>query len=354
MRRKHNYEENARELEMLSAYYPVDREKKLVTVDVSVDSGEDLLGEPAAPGFRGPLKAELFEKCRETISKFPAPYRLNVRISVGQWGALSERDILRAVRDYVEISENTKRLQGRRILFLSAIFVIVGFQILSCMFCAQNLGWFGESSSADLWVEAVDTAGTVFLWEAITVVFLEASEQSAADPGIRKKIACLTFHNPDGTVLEVSNRQLFHHTDRSTQLKRILRDSLLVSSCGFVVTGFTGLIYMPQSEYWGAGALANWGIAILGVLAALQIFAGVGGFFMFWGRRNGFVTFAKVYAYCSLVIIALAMLVTLATGSFWEMLWMAVSFLLKLVFIFSLLLDAKISAAPEKEEQLEL
>ena len=219
-RRRADFEDYSQELEILSEYYPVDFQDKLVTVHFHADAAEELLGTPAAPGFPAQFKSEIFEECRNVVSEFPTPYRLNAEITVDDWGAYSPDALARSFRDSLEMMQNTKRMKSRRVLFLSAMFVIAGFLILGLMVCGQNLGWFGADFSASLWEEAVDIAGTVFLWEAVTVVFLEASEESVSDPGIRKRIAFLTFRNTDGTLLlPVRDDQLYQHTNQTARMK---------------------------------------------------------------------------------------------------------------------------------------
>lgn len=70
MRKKRikQHEENEQELDLLSAYYPVDRRKKLVTASIRADDIGELLEEPAAPGLRGRLKEDFFESCKKVIS----------------------------------------------------------------------------------------------------------------------------------------------------------------------------------------------------------------------------------------------------------------------------------------------
>lgn len=357
MRKKQraDFAENTQELEVLSEYYPIDQQRKLVTVNFHADNAEELLCRPAAPGFRAPFKAEVFEECRNIIAKFPAPYCLDAAFVVENWGNHTPRELAQSFRDSLEIIRNTKRMKNRRVLFLSAMFVIAGFLILGLMFCGKNLGWFGADFSTSLWVKAVDIAGTVFLWEAVTVVFLEASEQSVSAPGIRKRIAFLTFRGTDGRVLlRVSGNQLFQHVDRTSRMKRIVRNCLLVSSCGFVISGINGLMYLTQAYLPLEGVTLTVTRVALLALPVFQIVAGVGGFFLFWGRRNGFTAFAKGFAFCTLVMIV--MLMSASTHGILEMLLMAFSCCFKLLFIFSLFLDGKISSkqpAPAHQDKVE-
>lgn len=352
MKKKHkaDYIDNEQELEVLSKYYPVDRQSKLVTVTFHADNVEELLEHPSAPGFRPLFKNDFFENCQELIAKFPAPYRINAEIVLEDWEGHTPHELTQSFRDSLSIMQKTGQVKGRRALFMSALFVIAGFLILALMACGQEMGWFGEGFSAALWEEVVDIAGWVFLWEAVTVAFLETSEQSISDPRIRKRIAFLTFRNTDETLLlRVSDEQLFQIADWTFLMKRIVRDCLLISSCGFVLLGINVLIYIPQIENLATGGVAVFACVIIFVLSALQIAAGVGGFYRFWGRRNGFTTFSKVYAFCSLAIIAI--LVTNSMDSFSSIMSIVISFCCQLLFIFSLFVDGRIASRYAKQAQ---
>lgn len=351
--KKVRHEENEQELDLLSAYYPVDRKKKLVTASIQADSIRELLEEPAAPGLRGRLKADFFENCKEVISPFPEPYRLNAEITVKNWEGHTPREFARTVRDTIEMTQNSNRLQGRRVQFLSAIFVIAGFLVLALMLCGEQLGWFGKGLSSNLWERGIDTLGTVLIWEAAMLVFLNSSEQSAVDPEVQKRIGMLTFLGTNGEVLlRVSNEQLLRHTNWATRLKRIVRDCMLVSSSGFVITGINGMMFLFQDGELVSGTLRIAIGVIMGTISLIQIMAGVGGFYLFWGKKNKLTAFTKVFASCMLVIVLMMMVFTAATTSFSGMLWMALSCFLELLFIASLFLDEKISnmAPPQMDE----
>lgn len=344
-KQKKQQEENGRELDLLSAYYPVDRKKKLVKAGFHVDSLEELLSPPAAPGLRAPLKEDFFETCMASIAPFPEPYCLEAEVVVSDWGDHTPREFAQTVRDAMEMRQNTKRLQGRKVLFLSAIFVIVGFFILAVLLCGQDLGWFGTGFSAELWNRALDTVGTVLLWEAAFMVFLDTSERSVSEPKLYKRLAYLTFRRPDGSLLyRISNKQLFHHTNWFFWLKRIVRDCILISSCGFVVSGINGMMSLFQMPQIWDGTIQSWIGGAACLLFVCQILAGVGGFYLFWGRHNGLTAFSRGYAVVLLVIVALMMVVMVGTSGISQILWVALSFFLNLLFVFSLLLDEKISA----------
>lgn len=315
-----------------------------------MENAEDLLEHPAAPGFRSLFKNDFFEECQQIITRFPAPYRLNAEIILEDWENHNPQEPAKSFRDSLSIMQNTKRMNGRRALFLSAMFVIAGFLILALMVCGQNLGWFGSGFSASLWEEVVDIAGTVFLWEAVTVVFLETSEQSVSDPGIRKRIASLTFRNTDGTLLlRVCDDQLFQLTDWTARMQQLVRDCLLVSGCGLVLSGINALMFVLNPEFPMDGEVLTKVRMYLSFLSIFQVAAGVGGFYLFWGRRNVFTALAKVYVFCELVITVL--IIAISTPSFTETLSLALSGCSQLLFIFSLFVDGRIAVRHAEQAQ---
>lgn len=315
-----------------------------------MENAEDLLEHPAAPGFRSLFKNDFFEECQQVITRFPAPYCLNAEIILEDWENHNPQELAKSFRDSLGIMQNTKRMNGRRALFLSAMFVIAGFLILALMVCGQNLGWFGSGFSASLWEEVVDIAGTVFLWEAVTVVFLETSEQSVSDPGIRKRIASLTFRNTDGTLLlRVCDDQLFQLADRTARMKQVVRDCLLVSGCGFVLSAINALMFVLNPEFPMDGEVLTEVRMFLSFLSIFQVAAGVGGFYLFWDRRNVFTALAKVYVFCELVITVL--IIAISTPSFTETLSLALSGCSQLLFIFSLFVDGRIAVRHAEQAQ---
>lgn len=193
-------------------------------------------------------------------------------------------------------------------------------------------------------------AGTVFLWEAVTVVFLETSGQSVSDPSIRKRIAFLTFRDTDGTLLlRVCNDQLFQLTDWTARMQQLVRDCLLVSSCGLVLSGINALMFVLNLELPTGGNILTEVRVFLSFISVFQISAGVGGFYLFWGRRNVFTALAKIYVFCELVITVFV--IVFSTPSFSEKLSIALSGFSQLLFIFSLFVDGRIAAQHAKQAQ---
>lgn len=336
------YDINQQDIGVLERYYPIDKEHHLVSVRYHYETAEELMEAPAAEGFQAPLKTDLFDALQETIAKFPVPYRFHIELAIDDLQGHSPAELVHSFKDSVEMKQISKRLLTRRVLFLSALFVLIGFFILGVMALANEQGWFGSGFTAALFEEAVDIVGTVFLWEAATMLFLESSEQSVSDPGIRKRIAVLSIVNTDGTpLLSATYDQLFQRMNRNHTLNRLARTGLLLSSCGFFVTGFNSLLRQVQLSSIISSDMRVYLTVMQVVFSLCQMVSGVGGFYLFWGRRNLFTAFSKGYAYCMAVVIGLLLLVAASIYNFREILLFLSSFTITILYILSLFLNEK-------------
>ena len=343
--RPKKYDINQQDIRVLERYYPIDKENYLVSVRFHYETVEELVEAPAAAGFHAPLKPDLFDALQETIAKFPVPYRFHIELAIDDLQGHSPAELVHSFQDSVEMKQISKRLLTRRVLFLSALFVLIGFFILGVMALASEQGWFGSGFTAALFAEAVDIVGTVFLWEAATMLFLKSSEQSVSDPGIRRRIAALSIVTADGTpLLSVTHDQLFQRMNRTHKLNQLARTGLLLSSCGFFVTGFNSLLQQIQLVSTVSPDDQTY-LPVLQVVLLLfslcQMVSGVGGFYLFWGRRNLFTAFSKGYAYCMSVIIGLLLMVAFSIYSLRELLLFLSSFNITILYILSLFLNEK-------------
>ena len=151
--------------------------------------------------------------------------------------------------------------------------------------------------------------------------------------------------NVDGTpLLSVTHDQLFQRMDRTHKLNRLARTGLLLSSCGFFVTGFNSLLQQVQLVSTVSPDDQTY-LPVLQVVLLLfslcQMVSGVGGFYLFWGRRNLFTAFSKGYAYCMSVIIGLLLIVAASVYSLSKILLFLSSFTITILYILSLFLNEK-------------
>lgn len=130
---------------------------------------------------------------------------------------------------------------------------------------------------------------------------------------------------------------------------QLVRDCLLVSSCGLVLSGINALMFVLNLELPTGGNILTEVRVFLSFISVFQISAGVGGFYLFWGRRNVFTALAKIYVFYELVITVFV--IVFSTPSFSEMLSIALSGFSQLLFIFSLFVDGRIAAQHTKQAQ---
>ena len=348
MRKKHRskYEINPRNIELLKKYYPVDEEENTVTARFQYDAADDLIETRINPDRSPQIQPELLEKIQDMISRIPMPYRLKVELKVDDLQDQKPECIADSFRDEIELMRFSKRSNNRKMLFLSALLAIAGYFILGMMVVAESLGWFGSDFIASISEEVVDIAGWVFLWEAVTILFLESSERSVSDPGIRKRIASVSVLDSEGTVLTSrSHDGLFRTWGHMDNLQTIARHGLLLSGCGFIMFGLNGFFYLMHGESILNDAsipYVNYARILLIAISLCQIVAGIGGFYRFFGRQNVFTKFSKVYAAVMLFVTAIFLIVFCFSLEFKEILTTMISYSCTLVFIVSLFLDSGI------------
>ena len=346
-KKRAQYEVSARNIEVLKKYYPVDEAENTVTAQFQYDTAADLLDTQMNPGRSPQIRPELLEKIQDTISRTPMPYRLKVELKVDDLQENKPESVMDAFRDEIELMRFSKRANNRNMFFLSALLAIAGYFILGMMVVAESLGWFGSDFIASISEEVVDIAGWVFLWEAVTILFLESSERSVSDPGIRKRIASVSLLNSKGAVLAShSHDELFRAWGWMDNLQTIARHGLLLSGCGFIIFGLNGFFYMLHGESMLNQAGVPYAAVARCLIAAVslcQIVSGIGGFYRFFGRRNGFTRFSKGYAIIMIFAVAIFLIAFCFSLEFKLLLTTMLSYSCTLIFIASLFLDAGIT-----------
>lgn len=167
------------------------------------------------------------------------------------------------------------------------------------MVIGKNKLWFGEGIKAEVIAETINIAAWVFVWEAVSMLFLEKSEQKIFALRIRTRVSEIAMLETDrSNILTCETAEaIFGKWDNESKLKRYSKMATLISSMILIFTSFytlysliTGIITNNFSGFFLVVVIV---VSIISILT--YFFAGIAGLRNYIGKINGISKFMGIY-----------------------------------------------------------
>ena len=110
-------------------------------------------------------------------------------------------EITESLNDYLELNSYQIFREGKKKWFIAAILVFFGFLLLALKINFEYLNFLSDYGKKIL-EEAVDITAWVFIWEAVTVLFLSPSDLLVYGIGLLKRINVIKIGSNDNTFVQ--------------------------------------------------------------------------------------------------------------------------------------------------------
>ena len=177
----------------LMRHYDLDDEKGLCTIHFRFDKFDDFF--ETHVGKRPLLKGTLRDDLEETLLRIPKCYDLILDIDIKDDQKHTKEEAVTALRDGLEFNSYSyrNRLHGKSVISLVLLFV--GLAVLILLALLKVFVFKDNDTAAEgILSEVLDIAASVFIWEAVTLYFIERNETKAAWGRARSRIRSICFH----------------------------------------------------------------------------------------------------------------------------------------------------------------
>lgn len=304
-----------RQIELLEKYFKVDRASKTVDVRVAYEKASDLFYERLGNVEHPLMKDSIFETARNIGADVPDDYKINLNICISEYEDYSPSELVQSLKDLIELSYFRGEKKQRRKIVLAAVLATVGIFLLFLMGYSSLNGWFGKGEVASLMNEVIDIAAWVFIWEAVTVLFLEPNETTLQHAAFVRRIRAVSFCDKTGKeVIEEDVRDLSRiRLEDGNTVKAVFSAFFIVSGILFILLGvnsiFTAIIGLTQE---GTELHENVGSFVSIVIYALiEIGTGISAFESYLHKGT-----LRKWALASALVIRIFSVVLLVRGTF--------------------------------------
>lgn len=291
---------NTRQIELFNEYYDTNPEDKTVTYSLHFEKATDLLdnktGNPKKPIFSN----DVLEEINSLIEKTPFIYKIKINLEITDYESFEPKEIIKSFNDTLELNQYAARKSRQKKEILAANLILVGIILLFFMVITKNNEWFGGGTKTDIAVEVINIAAWVFVWEAVTMLFLEHSEQNIFALKIRRRVNQITMrtsNNEKPLAVEEAN-QIFGNWENEGKIKRTGKMFLLISSFAFLFSSFYSLYQVYSYTIENEFNLINFIIMLISgiIYAIILLSAGLGGISLYKGKKNKLSNLVGPYA----------------------------------------------------------
>lgn len=343
---KEIYKINKRQIDILHKYYEVDEENKLVSVKFNLESDKEMLETSIGKDDSSMFNYELLNKINSIFESIPFVYKIDIEFDVGGELSQSPQKTLEAFNDTLELGQITSRKDNRRKWLIATMLVMSGILLLFFMIISSHYSWFGDGLQGEIIAEIIDISAWVFLWEAVTILFLEPSEKRILNLKIKNRVNSIAIYKKgeDKPLVLEHSKDIFGEWEDESKIKKYGKIALLISSAAFICMGFYSCYSLIK--FFFENQNIDTGIifvsSIIGFLTfAIYILAGLGGLFRYSNRKN--LLSKLVGPFAILLILQLVFILTMsAISSEWSAITSSISgLIINILYIFGYFAERK-------------
>ncbi len=237
-----------KEIELYKKYYEVDEEKKLIRLVFRFNSADEIVEENISTPEKPLIKHSVLEKVSDFLRSLPETYRGDVVLDIKDYGPYKADVLMEAMKDSIEFSHYHSDKEIRRNWVMASLFTLIGLIILlfAAFLSTDTFAWV-ESTNGAIIKEILDIAAWVFIWEAVSILFLSPSPEKVVENALRIRMHSLSFKNSESVCEENSSYLLDAHPWKSGKVKKEGRYLLLISGFLMIATGIVSIFFLFTS-----------------------------------------------------------------------------------------------------------
>lgn len=354
-----NQIEQERKIQLLKNHFPVDEQKQVVYINLHFDKAEDILVPSMSSQDKPWISNDLLNLVADALDELPHGYKAGIDLEIQDFQGYKADTLLEEFNNRLESSQYQYQKEKRRKWVSASLMVVFGIWILLIMLDGNAHGWFGQSGSeqASLISEILDICGWVFIWEAVSVIFLSPSETHMRSQKIRVRVSTISISDQKTKkILAKENKeQIYQKWSNSSFLYRLGMRMLLVSSAAFLALSFNVILHMAVTLKEGnATDYSNITFYVTTIVSGILLTS-----FYFWTGTSGYRFYTghgRIMAFVTslilLVFVLLEFIDSIVQGRFDTIVTGTFGFLMDIIFILGYLFSGGVRKDPNLKKEI--
>lgn len=225
-----------RQVELLSKYYPLSKETNTFFVQLYYEKVSDILYNDISDFDHPRVNDEQLSRVKDILDNIPVGYTADLSFSFGDYEGYNPKAVIDGINDALELNHYRLVKENKLKLFLSVILVLVGFSILSVITIIDINQLFSDENTASIVREVMDISAWVFIWQAVTVLFLSPSDYAKIGSSFARKVNKISMYKEGNkeVLVEETKEELFANWVDDHKARRFGRYCLLFSGAAIL------------------------------------------------------------------------------------------------------------------------
>ena len=164
-----------RNVELLRKRYGLDEKNKVFDIRIKLDNVDSLVDKSISNDKAVFLNEGADDFILQYVRDIPSGYKYNMTLQIADYEGYDKEAVKEAFRDNLAIQRIRFVREHRKKILLVSLLTLAGL-LLVVLSKTVFSSLFQNSTANAILFEMIDIAGWVFLWEAVTVLFLNPSE----------------------------------------------------------------------------------------------------------------------------------------------------------------------------------
>ncbi len=232
-----------KELDLYKKYYEIDEDNKLFKFVIHYDSASEIVDKKLTSSKDKPIiKYDVLSDISSLIRSLPETYRADVKLDIKDLEGYSNQVLMEAIKDSIEFSHYRSDKQVKKNWVIASVFTLVGLIILlvAAFLGSLAIEWVSSTNGA-VFKEILDIAAWVFIWEAVSILFISPTEESLVENSLRLRLHSLTISTlKNGGDSEFEEDASYLLTEHRFDLKKVKKNGkylLLISGFLMIASG---------------------------------------------------------------------------------------------------------------------
>jgi len=238
-----------RENQLLKKYYNLDEKNKTATIKLKYDKVSDIL-DNSLDSNEYKISDGTVENIITHTKHIPKKYRIRLDLKFNDFENCNKYKLLESFNDVLEIN-NYQRQRLTKIKYIKVGFLILtGIMLLFFLTYAKISKLFGDNPRDSITSEVIDIVAWVFIWEAVTVMFL-----SPLDLPFNSKMFVLMVNeirlidSDDNVFYNENLKEVASAWDSTSKIKSLVDNINLFCGVAFIGIGISSLIRYINTQY---------------------------------------------------------------------------------------------------------
>ena len=193
----------AKQIELLKKYYDIDIENRIIYLSLHYDSVSDVLANDVSIKEHPQFANTILQRIGELMDTFPADFDVDLKLTFNDYEGYDPEILMTSFKDSMEAFHYSCYKEKKNTWLLSAILIIISASLIGFRLFAIKAGII---SGEEILQEMIDICGWVFLWEAVSLLFIQENEKLSLSKKVLYHLANISFLDSEGHVVKHINK----------------------------------------------------------------------------------------------------------------------------------------------------